>query len=174
MAVLLGVLTPLHAQITTSSLSVQVSDPSGAPVRQAVVEATDASRSFSRSAVTDHTGVCSFVSLPAATYLVSVKAEGFQAQSASIPLAVNTQARFEFSLLLAARRDVLEVSGVPSPLQLHSSGVSMVLDAGRIAGLPLNRRDFLQLALLAPGVAPPVEDSELSSRGAFAMHANGA
>jgi hypothetical protein len=39
--------------------------------------------------------------------------------------------------------------------------------------LPLNRRDFLQLSLLTPGVQPPVEGSELSVRSGFAMHANG-
>ena len=37
----------------------------------------------------------------------------------------------------------------------------------------MNRRDFLQLALLAPGVAPPVEGSQLSTRGSFSMHAAG-
>src|SRR5229473_4014784 len=40
--------------------------------------------------------------------------------------------------------------------------------------LPLEKRDFLQLALLTPGVLPPVQNSELSTRGNFAMHANGA
>jgi len=55
----------------------------------------------------------------------------------------------------------------------ESAQLGLTLDAGRIASLPLNRRDFLQLALLAPGVTPPVQDSELSSRGAFAMHASG-
>ena len=48
-----------------------------------------------------------------------------------------------------------------------------VLDRERVAELPLNRRDFLQLGLLVPGVLPPVQDSELSSRGGFAMHASG-
>ena len=40
-------------------------------------------------------------------------------------------------------------------------------------GLPLNERDFLQLALLLPGTTTPVEGSQLSTRGDFAMHANG-
>src|SRR5205085_2959591 len=54
-----------------------------------------------------------------------------------------------------------------------NADLGMLLDRRRIETRPLNRRDFLQLALLAPGVEGPVANSELSSRGAFAMHANG-
>ena len=59
-------------------------------------------------------------------------------------------------------------------MQSTSSGLGAVLDRSRIETLPLNRRDFLQLALLTPGIEGPVENSELSGRGAVAMHANGA
>ena len=54
-----------------------------------------------------------------------------------------------------------------------SGDLGAVIDQSRIDALPLNERDFLQLALLAPGVTPPVQGSELASRGTFAMHANG-
>ncbi len=58
-------------------------------------------------------------------------------------------------------------------MQSSPRDLGSVIDERRIQSLPLNRRDFLQLALLTPGVNPPAEGSELSSRGSFAMHANG-
>lgn len=54
-----------------------------------------------------------------------------------------------------------------------SADLGTVPTEPRIRSLPLNRRDFLQLALLSPGVLPAVQNSELSSRGSFAMHASG-
>ncbi len=48
-----------------------------------------------------------------------------------------------------------------------------MIDQRRIESLPLNRRDFLQLAMLTPGVSPSAQGSELSSRGAFSMSASG-
>ena len=67
----------------------------------------------------------------------------------------------------------VEVTAPLVPVQIESADLGTVIDQRRIQSLPLNRRDFLQLAMLTPGVNPPAEGSELSSRGSFAMHANG-
>ncbi|MBV9267143.1 MAG: TonB-dependent receptor [Acidobacteriaceae bacterium] len=58
-------------------------------------------------------------------------------------------------------------------METESSDLGAVIDRRMIENLPLNERDFLQLALLTPGVLPPVQDSALSTRGDFAMNANG-
>ena len=66
---------------------------------------------------------------------------------------------------------------VIAPLRIiesESPSLAFMLDRERIASLPLNRRDFLQLSFLVPGVLPPTQDSELSTRGSFSMHASGA
>jgi hypothetical protein len=65
------------------------------------------------------------------------------------------------------------VKAEASAIQTGSSELGAVLDQTLVDGLPLNERDFLQLALLLPGVAPPVEGSQLSTRGTFSMDANG-
>lgn len=107
-------------------------------------------------------------------YSVNVRAEGFAgAKAAGLELAVDSPLRVDFALA-AARRDSVEVTVPAGGVRRETAGLGAVLDQKQIERLPLNRRDFLQLALLTPGVLAAVEDSELSSRGGFAMHANGA
>ena len=86
---------------------------------------------------------------------------------------VGSTLRVQLSLALenVNQRVVVEA---PAPAVLASSGLGTVVDRRRIESLPLNGRNFLQLSMLTPGVGDPVESSELSSRGAVAIHANGA
>ncbi len=79
----------------------------------------------------------------------------------------------DFHLPIEGQASSVTIKAMEGPVATESSELSTVIDQSRIDGLPLNQRDFLQLALLTPGVAPPVQGSELSSRGGFAMHANG-
>lgn len=58
-------------------------------------------------------------------------------------------------------------------LASESSELGEVIGQTRIQELPLNEREFLQLALVAPSVLPAVRDSQLSQRGGIAFHANG-
>ena len=76
-------------------------------------------------------------------------------------------------LSIAGITHQVDVTARVEPVQTESSELGTVIDQRRIQALPLNRRDFLQLSLLTPGVQPPVEGSELSVRSGFAMHANG-
>lgn len=68
----------------------------------------------------------------------------------------------------------ITVTAPLSRLEAASPALSFTLERERIASLPLNRRDFLQLSFLLPGVLPPTQDSELSTGGSFAIHASGA
>ena len=89
-------------------------------------------------------------------------------------VAVNAVARADLRLPIATRRETITlVMSCGNALQTESGELGTVIDQSRIDSLPLNERDFLQLALLTPGVLPPVQNSELSTRGSFAMHANG-
>jgi hypothetical protein len=77
------------------------------------------------------------------------------------------------TLAVAGQRTSVTIRSGADLLPAEDSEVATAIDRHQIAGLPLNRRDFLQLALLAAGVAPPVQDSELSTRGRFSMNARG-
>ena len=164
----------LFAQVTSGALTGSLTDPTGQPLARAEVRASDALHGITRTAVTDQTGLYRFVDLPPASYTVVATATGFrEATRSGVVVTVDSTVRIDFQLSLAAIAQTIDVTASLRPLQTTSGSVGTVLDRQRIESLPLNRRDFLQLALLAPGVQGPVDNSELSSRGGFSMHANG-
>jgi hypothetical protein len=166
---------PALAQLTTGSISGYVYDPSRKPVPYAEVSATDSSRGLIRKVRTGEGGFYLIPDLAPAEYTVAASASGFEPYRApGVVLHVNSRLRFDLDLSLGVRRESIAVPATQTQVHSESSGLGAVLDRTQIDGLPLNRRDFLQLSLLTPGVVPPVQASELSSRGGFAMHANGA
>ena len=105
---------------------------------------------------------------------MSVDSPGFAtARANAVKIEVDRSVRIDFRMILAGKQEKIVVHGRAPDLNTESGELASVIDQSRIDSLPLNQRDFLQLSLLTPGVAPPVQDSELSSRGTFAMHANG-
>ncbi|MDQ2841898.1 MAG: carboxypeptidase-like regulatory domain-containing protein, partial [Acidobacteriota bacterium] len=165
---------PVFSQVTTGSISGFVVDPTHQPISRSNVIASDPSRSIRRSATTDDSGFYRFDNLPPAIYDVSVSAQGFdQASASGLRLEVSANVRVDFHPQIAGKRENVSVQSSVSAVQTESSDLGTVLDRVMISKLPLNERDFLQLALLTPGVLPPVQDSQLSTRGDFAMHANG-
>lgn len=165
---------PASAQVTGGAISGYVLDPSSRPIARAEVTVSDTERGFARRAWTDSAGFYRIAELPPAAYTVSARAQNFQTVTTrALRLDVNARLRVDFPLPLGALRESVEVAAPAASLPTESSELGAVFNETRIQSLPLNRRDFLQLALLAPGVLPPVQDSELSQRGSFAMHVSG-
>ncbi len=171
---LLFTLGTAAGQVTVGSISGYVLDPNRRPIPNAMVRAVDPARAAQREARCDEAGYYKIADLGPAEYAVTASAERFEPGSQSLSVAVNSVNRLDFRLSLPGARESVTVHATIPPVQSETSDLGMVLEQTRLDLLPLNRRDFLQLALLTPGVAPPVEASELSSRGGFAMHANGA
>jgi outer membrane receptor protein involved in Fe transport len=161
-------------QVTTGSISGRVLDPRQEPVAHAEITLSQPDRGLVRTTWTDEAGFYLLAELAPATYTISAKASPFLPATMDVRLAVNTRLRASFRLGLASLTHSIDVVATVQLIPSDSSELGAVFDQARIQSLPLNRRDFLQLALLAPGVAPAVQDSELSSRGGFAMHAGGA
>ncbi len=88
-------------------------------------------------------------------------------------MEVDQRTRLDLHAALAVRNERVDVTAESPTLSKDSSELGAVLDQNLVDGLPLNERDFLQLALLLPGTTTPVQGSPLSTRGTFAMHANG-
>ncbi|HUQ95718.1 MAG TPA: TonB-dependent receptor [Bryobacteraceae bacterium] len=163
---------PMYAQLTGGALSGSVYDPSGAVIPGTRVELTDPLRGFTRVTATDAAGGYRFTQVPVGVYRVTAgKAPFRDAVRDSVTITVDSVRHLDFSLMLNSDTVTIEVPAVH--LQLEAADSGTVIQRDRIERLPLNRRGFLQLALLTPGALPPVQDSELSSRGTFATHVNG-
>ena len=172
---LLASMPALLGQVTSGSISGYLFDPSQSPIRGAAIKAIDAQHALERTVRSDSAGFYRFLDLPPAVYTVTAIADGFQTVSASdLRVAVNSHLRVDLHPPIGSRGESVTVRADAYALPTESSELGAVFDQRRIEDLPLNKRDFLQLALLAPGVLPPVQGSQISTRGNFSMHANGA
>lgn len=160
-------------QVTSGSISGFVFDPSDRLVRGASVTVSNPGRSIRRTAVTDGAGYYKFLDLPPAVYILEATASSFgKSNSGDVTVGVDASVRVDFKLQLVVATESVSVN--VQAISSDSAELGATFPQSRIEALPLNKRDFLQLSLLTPGVLPPVQDSELSTRGSVAMHANGA
>lgn len=156
----------LQGQQTTASLLGSVTDPSGAAVAGVAVRATNLATNVSREAVSDASGAYSIPVLPAGNYRLTVSREGFQQQKVeSVTLQVDQAARLDFTLRVGNVTETVNVSAAAALLQTENATVGTVIDGGKIVELPLNGRNFIQLAQLIPGVQAGTPGSITVRRG---------
>ena len=164
----------LSAQVTTGSVSGYVLDPSGKTIPHAVVTIQSETQTLKRTTTSENTGFYEFDALAPRDYLLNIDAPGFAPlKMDAVRVQVDQRVHLDIQTRLVRRQEKVEVNVQTSALSPDSSEIGEVLTQSLIDGLPLNERDFLQLAFLLPGVTPPVNGSQLSTRGTFAMHANG-
>ncbi|MBI3210133.1 MAG: TonB-dependent receptor [Candidatus Solibacter usitatus] len=159
---------PCFAQLTTGGLTGRILDPSQRPIEAAQVEVSGV---VTRTARTDAEGLWRIAQLPPADYSLTMSKDGFAGAKVNATVSVDSIRRVDVTLPLAGLLQQVEVNA-PS-LQVDAADSGTVIGRDRMESLPLNRRGFLQLALLAAGVSPAVQGSQLSSRGSFAASANG-
>lgn len=151
--VLLLLPVPAYAQLYAGSISGNVTDPSGAVVPGAHVVATDVDKGFAFKGTTDNAGHYLLRSIPPATYYVSVEAAGFERQRRDgIVITVNLNVAIDFSLKVGATSQTIEVQARGVELQTQDATTGQVINRKYVNDLPLNGRDFTDLAFLAPGV----------------------
>jgi hypothetical protein len=158
-AVLLSVPVCLSAQVSTGTITGQVTDVSGATVPNAPVVITDVRSNVTRSLVTDSAGLYSAPNLVPDEYSVQVTANGFQAQTKTgLVLSIGQTITLNFTLVPGTQKQSITVVG--SAQQLVDTTTSMlgtVITEQAVQNLPLNSRNFLDLVPLVPGVQPAAE-----------------
>jgi carboxypeptidase family protein len=145
---------PVQAQVTTADLVGTVADSSGAVVVSAQVTATNEGTSQSRSAQTDASGNYLISQLAPGRYTLSCELAGFKKLvQTGIELQVNQRAQINLTLEVGEVNQVVEVEGTAPLLESQSSVLGSVISQTQVQDLPLNGRNFVQLAILSPGVS---------------------
>ena len=165
---------PSWAQYESATLTGVVTDSAGAVVPNAEVKATSDATNQVTSAITNSEGRYVFGILRPGTYQVTASAKGFkQAVSSGLVLQVNQAGRLDLQLQVGEVSEQITVVADSPTIETESSSRGAVIDHTKMVELPLNGRDYNQLALLSPGVmAPTPRLQSVGFRGAFNVNGN--
>ena len=181
-ALMLFVCPFLNGQ-ATGSLSGNVLDKSGSGVSGASVTVTSQGTGSSRSTKTDDAGHYLVPLLPVGTYTIRVDANGFEiAEARNLYLQVDEARELDFSLTPATVVTTVTVSGDAVAVEAANPSLGQVITSQEVTQLPLNGRDFVQLATLTAGATAENNpnsfftsgsDSEVAARGSFSLSVGG-
>jgi Carboxypeptidase regulatory-like domain/TonB dependent receptor len=164
---------PLNSQVNaTGTLLGTVIDPSKAVIPGADVSVTSKETGLSRDTKTNNAGQYRFDLLPVGSYEVKITMPGFAvAIFGGVGLAVSQTTTIDASLQASSRSEVVTVESSGAPLlDTEKVDVSLPISTKEIQELPLNGRDFVNLAYLAPGARPVNSYDPTKNRiGVFAI-----
>src|SRR3989440_7652576 len=140
----------------TGSIVGSVKDPSGSMVVGAKLTLTNVATNAKIEAVSDHNGAFQFLQLAPAVYSLVVESQGFKKLTEqSILVQVDQITHMDVALEIGSVNQIVEVASAATPLlETDRSTLSNVVDSQVISNMPLNERQYLDLALLTPGVLP--------------------
>jgi hypothetical protein len=144
------------AQMNVAEISGIVTDPAGDVVSGAAIIATNAATGLKFNALTNDSGRYLLTQLSPGLYSMSVEATGFkEIARENVILHAGEELALPFSLTLGERTDIVVVSEGPGGLQTESGQIKDVIENQQVVDLPVKDREFLELALLGPGVVNP-------------------
>src|SRR6202051_93858 len=147
-----SVLVLAQTTISTGSIVGTVTDPSGAVVGDAKVVITNKGTNQAVTTATTSSGTFSSGSLNPGEYTVRVEKAGFKTAQMPVVVQVNTTASANVKLTLGQSSQVIEVQASELAVNTEQATVQGVLTSEQIENLPINGRNFLDLAQLEPGV----------------------
>ncbi len=145
-----------HGQSITGDLAINVADPNGASVANAALTLKNVQENTSIAGRTDGGGNYEFSQLKPGSYTLEIKAEGFQPQHLNdISIQLAQRAAIGVKLTLGTVSETVNVSAAAETLlNSESATTGQVITQQAIQDLPLNGRNFIQLAQLSAGVTP--------------------
>ena len=182
-AIAVSICCPLLYGQATGSFSGTVSDKTGSVITGAKVTITAQSTGLSREAKTDDSGHYLVPVLPVADYTIRVESQGFQpAEQKDLRLQIDEHREVNFTLAPGAVTATVEVSATEVTVQTANPTLGQVITQEQVADLPLNGRNFVQLATLTPGTTQETNpnsffnagpSSEVSARGTYSLSVGG-
>jgi hypothetical protein len=149
----------------SAALAGSVKDSSGAFVAAAAVEVTDIDRDLKRETISNDDGAFLFPTIPPGRYVLRIVKQGFEAAEVkNITLEVGARPSFDVTLTPGGVSSTVSVTAEAlPPLETESNVIGTVINSGRVQELPLNGRNYLQLALLSGGAVSPNTRSDAIS-----------
>jgi hypothetical protein len=163
----------LPAQSVRGRVAGVVTDPEQKPVVSASIRLAQTETNRERTASSDVTGSFVFTQLAPGTYELTVEHDGFRKSVERFTLQLNQELRADVALVTGQRTDSVTVAETRGLLRTESAALGAVVENRQVTGLPLDGRNFYELSLLLPGVAPAASGSAASVRGDFAVNVNG-
>ncbi|MBV9342005.1 MAG: carboxypeptidase regulatory-like domain-containing protein, partial [Acidobacteria bacterium] len=165
------------------SFSGTVTDKTGSVISGARVTITSQGTGLTRQVTTDGSGHYLVPLLPVSNYTLRVDATGFQVfEQKDVQLQVDESREVDFTLAPASVSEQIEVSAATVAVETTNPTLGQVITSQQVAELPLNGRDFVQLATLTPGTTQETNpnsffngapSSEVSTRGTFSLSVGG-
>jgi hypothetical protein len=168
----IGLLVGVHAQSsTTGNITGTVRDPQGAAVPKAEVTVADEKTGLSRTVTATDDGFYNITSLPAGVYTVSTAPTGFKKTvTTGVDLHVNENKTVNLDVQVGQVTETVTITSEAAPVEVRSGEVSSLISEKQVTELPLNGRNYAQLALMVPGVSPV---TQAGAGGAFGTRGTG-
>src|SRR5712691_8921519 len=138
----------------TGSITGFVKDPTGALVPGVKVTLTNTSTNAQLSTISNENGGFQFPQLAPAGYSLVVESPGFKRSILNVVVQVDQITRVDVVLQVGDIAQEVEVQAVAPLLESDKSTLSSVVESRTISNMPLNARQYLDLALITPGVLP--------------------
>ncbi|MBI3696193.1 MAG: TonB-dependent receptor [Acidobacteria bacterium] len=163
----------LWAQGFRATIVGRVSDESGASVPRAKITVTNTGTNETRTVESSDTGDYALPQLAPGEYTLATEGAGFKREvRKGIVLETNQEARLDIILKVGSLTETVSVTAEAPLTQSENQALGTVVDNKKIVQLPLNGRDYLQLAQMAPNVFAPAQGSTLGFRGGFNVAGN--
>src|SRR5437868_9275853 len=143
-----------HAQLVTANLQGVVTDSSGAVIAGASITASDSETGVQRTTTTNADGFYRFNLLPRGQYELQAQKSGFAGERLKVTLTVGDTITANLGLKVAGSSEQIHVSSFATQVDTSTSQIEQPVSQVQIANLPINDRNFQQLANLIPGAAP--------------------
>lgn len=152
--VLIVVTNQVYSQSPVGGVKGTVTDSTGAAIIGTTISLTQVGTSINRSAVTDADGSYRFSSLIPGEYEIKVQKHGFNTTAKRVIVNVGLTGTLDFSLSVGAMAESVSVVAETPIIDTDDNAIKAQITSDNIKRLPLNGRNFLDLAFIAPGAVP--------------------